>query len=627
MNRIKRQIAVLLMLCLIVPCIIPAEGKAAGETGTVTTEGLNVRVGAGTQYDILAVNGVNVQLASGTSVTIVETLDGWYKVTFNYNNQTLTGYVSASYITVNQTVTPVPIVSYQYVTSYNPISAKAKLTAKSYVRKTAGGRYYRYKKKSVALKSGRTVTITGQTTKKGQIWYKIKFSYKKKNRSGYLLASSLKLTCKPKVPAQIYNVKSKVSLRKRASKKKNTYYKISGKKVRLSKGQSVNIIKEKTVNGVKWFRISFSYKNKTRKAYIRAKYVKPIKQKVTVKKKVTAMSDAQFEAYMTEQKFPESYKPALRTLHQAYPYWQFQAYHTSMTWSAALAGESKDLGSNLLPVSYGTEWKSQESGAYNAATGKYTVFDGSTWVAASKKAIAYYLDPRNSLTSKGIFQFELLEYQQAYQTATGVSNILKNTPFRAGKTFPYTDITTGTVKTTTFINAFMEAAAKSGVSPYHLSSRVRQEVVTGTDTTTIAVTGTTSQYPNIFNFYNIGAVSGANPALNGLLFAKGGTSNATSYLRPWNDRYKAIVGGATYIGNNYINRGQNTVYLQKFNVTSKNTYGHQYMTNVQAAYSESISSQKAYGNSLDATPLIFSIPVYSGMPASACPKPAGYGYY
>ena len=117
---------------------------------------------------------------------------------------------------------------------------------------------------------------------------------------------------------------------------------------------------------------------------------------------------------------------------------------------------------------------------------------------------------------------------------------------------------------------------------------MKQEVVTSATTTSIAVTGTNSSYPGIFNFYNIGATSGSNPAVNGLKWA----SSGTTYLRPWTDRYRSIVGGAQYIGQSYIQKGQNTGYLEKFNLTANSRYSHQYMTNVEAAYSEAIKTKK-----------------------------------
>lgn len=79
-----------------------------------------------------------------------------------------------------------------------------------------------------------------------------------------------------------------------------------------------------------------------------------------------------FEAYLTAQGFPESYKPALRQLHAQYPKWVFKARHLSMTWAEALVGESP-VGRNtiLSPEA----WKSMEYGAYNFDTGAYVSFD------------------------------------------------------------------------------------------------------------------------------------------------------------------------------------------------------------------------------------------------------------
>ena len=69
------------------------------------------------------------------------------------------------------------------------------------------------------------------------------------------------------------------------------------------------------------------------------------------------------------------------------------------------------------------------------------------------------------------------------------------------------------------------------------------------------------------------------------------------YLRPWNSRYKAILGGAKYIATGYISVGQNTLYLQKFDVVANGgLYSHQYMSNIMAASSEGIRTYNKYSN-------------------------------
>ena len=330
-----------------------------------------------------------------------------------------------------------------------------------------------------------------------------------------------------------------------------------------------------------------------------------------------------FEMQLEEQSFPESYLPALRRLHEQYPNWVFQAYHTELFWDEVLEEESI-VGKNLIPNSKGIEWKSLEAGAYNWKTDSFIVYDGSTWVTASKEAIAYYMDPRNFLDEKSIFQFEMLTYESSYQDKKGVENILKYTPLY-GTSYNYID-DMGEMRTISYADTFIAAAEYTDVSPYHLASRVKQEVVTGTSTVSNSVTGTVAGFEGYYNFYNIGAyhstaVGGA--IANGLKYAKYGSTDDElndMALIPWDNRYNAIVGGAYILGSTYISRGQNTVYLQKFNVTETSTYYHQYMANVEAPYAEGRKTAAAYSD-LENLPIVFSIPVYLDMPEEVCTKP------
>ena len=105
-------------------------------------------------------------------------------------------------------------------------------------------------------------------------------------------------------------------------------------------------------------------------------------------------ADANFEAYLTSQGFPESYKDGLRQLHTQYPNWVFRAKNTGIDWNTAIENESV-LGRNLVATGSISSWKSVESGAYNWDNSTWTGFDGSNWVAASQDIIRYYMDPRN----------------------------------------------------------------------------------------------------------------------------------------------------------------------------------------------------------------------------------------
>ena len=119
----------------------------------------------------------------------------------------------------------------------------------------------------------------------------------------------------------------------------------------------------------------------------------------------------------------------------------------------------------------------------------------------------------------------------------------------------------------------------------------------------------------IYNYYNIGAY-GSNPVIRGLAAAAGYVDDLDN--TPWNTRKKAIINGASFIAEGYISLGQDTLFYQKFNVGPNNyfdKYTHQYITNILAPASESLSTYRSYENLgiLDNS-YIFKIPVYNSMP-------------
>ena len=83
----------------------------------------------------------------------------------------------------------------------------------------------------------------------------------------------------------------------------------------------------------------------------------------------------------------------------------------------------------------------------------------------------------------------------------------------------------------------------------------------------------------------------------------------------------SIIGGAQFYGTNYVNAGQDTLYLKKYNVQGSNMYKHQYMTNVDGAASEGSIFAEGFSEQLKNTALTFKIPVYTNMPESPCVKP------
>ena len=305
--------------------------------------------------------------------------------------------------------------------------------------------------------------------------------------------------------------------------------------------------------------------------------------------------DADFESYLDAQGFPESYRAGLRALHAAYPNWVFAARHIVPSFGDALNAEAR-VGKNLVASYARTSWKSMDEGAYNWDTKQYVAFDSGGWVTAQREVVAYYMDPRNFLDDTGIFQFESLSFSASH-TLDGVRQIFSGT-FMSGME-----------------EMFMQAAREAGVSVLHLASRARQEQ--GANGNALG-RGYVLDGVTYYNFFNIGAY----PAND-----KSAVENGAAYARArgWDTPQKAIAGGAAQIGRGYINMEQNTLYLQKFDVVDGGNgyYNHQYMSNVTAAKSESNSMKRAYAECAGALQgaLIFHIPVYTGMPDTACAAP------
>ncbi len=167
-----------------------------------------------------------------------------------------------------------------------------------------------------------------------------------------------------------------------------------------------------------------------------------------------------------------------------------------------------------------------------------------------------------------------------------------------------------------YAEIIMEAAQQSGVSPYVLAAMILQEQGSGSS-------GSISGQSGYYNYFNVGAyaTSDMTAIQRGIWYA----SQSGSYNRPWTSIEKSIVGGALFYAENYLNAGQNTLYLKKWNVQGSNMYKHQYMTNVPGAAEEGAKLSAAYSSDMKSAAHEFSIPVYLNMPESAAAKPTGDG--
>ncbi len=454
--------------------------------------------------------------------------------------------------------------------------------------------------------------------------------------------------------------------------------------------------------------------------------------------------DAEFEAYLDAQGFPESYKQYLRELHEEHPNWVFTALHTGLDFETAVANE-QSVSYIDGTSSYSLSFREVDS------SGNYILKEGSTWYLANEDAVSIYLDPRNYLTEKYILAFETYAYSSAISTSS-VQSIL-NSSFMAG-----TDETGQS-----YADLFMAAGAAYNINPLFLAAHVIQECgYSGSESSSGAMfsytdsDGRTRYYHGVYNLFNIGAYStAANPVIAGLIYANGGSTgngelelgdinldrtvdsldyvalrkyltgskslsdnellaadvndddtidaldyvkirnslngkatiesensnvytnlyqslnmrssastgssivctlsygasvtllsdtitngfyyvsyvkNGTTYTgyvtaealkdssygRPWLSTQSSIYGGAQFEYESYVQKGQYTLYLRRFNVNPNGYYAvytHQYMTNLRAAASNAYTSYQSYvSNGLLDQGMEFIIPVYLNMP-------------
>lgn len=331
-----------------------------------------------------------------------------------------------------------------------------------------------------------------------------------------------------------------------------------------------------------------------------------------------------YEQSLLNAGFPQSYVTKLSALHKLHPNWKFEPLlvtkqKPAYTWKYVIGKETESNQRNLIYHTYSAEKYALDS----------VLVESGLWYKCNKATVEFFMDPRNFLDEERIFQFKDLKYTNDC-TVAAVENSLAGTFMQGVK------LENGK----TYAQNLYDIGKSIGVNPFHLAARIKQEqgigqspLISGACGTKLAecytkktngapATGYNgfnfAQYNGLYNYFNMGAFGTGyfEIWLNGMKEAQTGG---------WNTRYKAIQGGAKKDADTYINQYQNTLYLQKFNVhpsSSKNFWG-QYMQNVSAAWSESITIYNAYKNGgiLDNT-LTFLIPVYDGMPAS-CKDPGG----
>lgn len=419
-------------------------------------------------------------------------------------------------------------------------------------------------------------------------------------RKNYILIIIVFLLCIPTfvMAAEVEIAGTVVAIRNKPSTSGTKYTALnSGDRLVL---KNTNKVADQGGCSAGWYNVDYQGQD----AYVCSTYARVIQDVVT------NIDTTSCQTELRSKGFPQAYIDKLCVLKSKYPNWTFDPVNTGLDFKTAVEKESA-CGKNTINTSNATYKDLSCTGSYDSG-----------YVSASQTAVANFMNPLNYLTESGIFMFES-NYVNQNITNESYNNIVPNIL----SSFMLTSLPS-------LKNALNNAARNKNVSQVLLSARIKQEIGTGKATSNTYAGGLLScicgQYTtrwgttlngqsldNYYNFFNIGVYDGSNgdAAYRAVVYAKnsgwGGTGNQET------DLTLAIGGGADFLKNRYLDKGQNTIYFQKFNVapvSASSLYVNQYMTNVQAPSSESSIVYNAYKNSnMLNSPFVFKIPVFNNM--------------
>ena len=289
-------------------------------------------------------------------------------------------------------------------------------------------------------------------------------------------------------------------------------------------------------------------------------------------------------------------KSKITDLQKIHPNYTFLLYYTGLNWQDVLSAEFQ--GHSYSPMNlvqqndrYNGKWICPICGSHR--------YDNGSWCCASKDALAYMMDPRNSINESDVFQFKDLEgsdvsYDDIQRVVAGYGSYINNPEA---------------------ISAIVDASKQYGINGYFLVSKIINEH--GKNGSTLSNgNGYKGQYVGVYNYFNVGSFGNSADAIirHGLEYAKN---------HGWTSIRASIFGGAEVVKDKYIKQySQNTLYYQKFNVSGRSSLGsHQYQQNIMAAQTQGMDLKKYYDSNNSNMNYTFIIPLYKNMPKENTNRP------
>ncbi|WP_442638072.1 SH3 domain-containing protein [Rossellomorea marisflavi] len=583
----------------------PAKTTTKTTTKYKTTDNLNMRTGASTKYKRITT------IPKGKDVQYLSKSGTWYKVKFGSK----TGYVSSTYIKKYSVKTTTATAKKATVTTPKPTvkaPATPTSTATSKTYQTTGnlnmrkGASTKYAVVKVLPKNAKVTYVS-----KSGSWYKVQYG----SKVGWVASSYLKAVSTPKPVAKpapkpvvkptpkpvVKPTPKPVEVKPTApvtpttpappvkteteTEKVKEYQTTGALNMRSGGSTSYGVVTVLPIGATVtylgkastgWYKVSYNGKQ----GYVSPYYLKLVQSGVdtasTYNISLNAMADKQFalhgqtDAYRNKAAYVE--KSAIK---------KSGTKGVIQKTTSVLASDS-----NFSHV-YGTLYKNTNVSILNETKTHYQVYY-QTWRNATKADILPMLDPNRFVKGTPEY-FQFLDLSKSAEvSASELNKVLIGKGILSGKG-----------------QAFIDAGKTHHVNEIYLVSHALLETgqgnsVLATGVTVSSVNGKKVTPKRVYNMFGIGAYDSS--AL------KSGSEFA--YQQGWFTPEQAIIGGAKFIGDKYVNHvtyKQNTLYKMRWNPERPGT--HQYATDIGWAVKQVYSISNLY-KALDDYTLSFDVPNY-----------------
>lgn len=269
-----------------------------------------------------------------------------------------------------------------------------------------------------------------------------------------------------------------------------------------------------------------------------------------------------------------------------------------------------DLNNKVISTSYNYDFKMFVDNQMKAPGTPPQTDSANRWFDASRDLVSYNANPNNfKQGSTAYYQFLLLSESAGVSAKDLNSKVLTNKGVLSGRA-----------------DHFIKAGNIHGVNEVYLISHALLETGNGTSklATGIEVGLDNSDKPVMVTDANRNSLRDIKVTYN--TFGIGAfdrcplkCGSERAYEKGWFTHEAAIIGGAEFIGQGYIDRGQDTLYKMRWNPASPAT--HQYATDVGWAVKQTSRIANIYGD-LENAKLVFDVPVYTNQPAASS-RPTG----